>query len=362
MNELVKHIEILLLDNDCVIVPEFGGFMAHHVCAEYSEEEGRFIPPYRTIGFNPQLKLNDSLLVQSYVEAYDISYPEALRRIEDSVNELRQTLRNNGRFEFDGIGTVVVNEDSNLEFEPCVSGVLSPSFYALTAVDIRPLKDARNANVEAKQLAESVAVAEEAEPAADVTFEHTDAEAVEEEKEHRRAIVFDMVKLRNVAAAAGLLIVFALSSLPLNNGIKSTVQQCSIDTEMLMKAMPSMQTQGEGTLNLTAETPKPAETAVAAEEPKAATVAPKEETKAVTENQKSYVIVLASKVSRANADVLVARMHAYDVQDARVVSRANGNKVVCGSYASEDEARKAANVLRYKDEMLSEIWVMELNN
>ena len=43
MIELAKHIEILLLDNDCVIVPEFGGFMAHHVNSVY-DEGGRPVP------------------------------------------------------------------------------------------------------------------------------------------------------------------------------------------------------------------------------------------------------------------------------------------------------------------------------
>ena len=47
MIELAKHIEILLLDNDCVIVPEFGGFMAHHVNSVYDEEDGLFLPPRR---------------------------------------------------------------------------------------------------------------------------------------------------------------------------------------------------------------------------------------------------------------------------------------------------------------------------
>ena len=86
--ELERHIEILLLSNDCVIVPDLGGFMAHHVDARYDEEEHTFLPPLRTLGFNPQLKINDSLLALSYVEAYDISYPEAIQRIEDEVNEL----------------------------------------------------------------------------------------------------------------------------------------------------------------------------------------------------------------------------------------------------------------------------------
>ncbi len=43
--ELERHIEILLLSNDCVIVPDFGGFMAHHVDAYYDEEETIFLPP-----------------------------------------------------------------------------------------------------------------------------------------------------------------------------------------------------------------------------------------------------------------------------------------------------------------------------
>ena len=33
--ELERHIEILLLSNDCVIVPDFGGFMAHHADARF---------------------------------------------------------------------------------------------------------------------------------------------------------------------------------------------------------------------------------------------------------------------------------------------------------------------------------------
>ena len=92
MNVLERHIEILLLSNDCVIVPGLGGFMAHHVDARYDETDGTFLPPLRTLGFNPRLTMNDSLLVQSYIEAYDISYPEALRRIEAEVAEIRQHL------------------------------------------------------------------------------------------------------------------------------------------------------------------------------------------------------------------------------------------------------------------------------
>ena len=64
MIELAKHIEYLLLENDCVVIPSLGGFIAHYQPAHYEESEGIFLPPIRSIGFNPQLTMNDGLLVQ----------------------------------------------------------------------------------------------------------------------------------------------------------------------------------------------------------------------------------------------------------------------------------------------------------
>ena len=77
MIELTKHIEILLLENDCVIVPGLGGFIAHHQPAHYEEDEGVFLPPTRTVGFNPQLTMNDGLLTQAYMQTYHTDFPDA---------------------------------------------------------------------------------------------------------------------------------------------------------------------------------------------------------------------------------------------------------------------------------------------
>ena len=64
MNELSRHIEVLLFENDCVIIPNFGGFVTHYTPSKRDVKENLFIPPTRVIGFNDQLKLNDGLLVQ----------------------------------------------------------------------------------------------------------------------------------------------------------------------------------------------------------------------------------------------------------------------------------------------------------
>lgn len=46
MIELAQHIEALLLENDCVIVPNFGGFVAHYAPATYVKEEKSFFTSY----------------------------------------------------------------------------------------------------------------------------------------------------------------------------------------------------------------------------------------------------------------------------------------------------------------------------
>ena len=131
MKEIERHIESLLLHNDCVIVPDLGGFVAHHVDARYSEEECLFLPPTRMLGFNPQLTMNDSLLVQSYADTYDLSYPEALGRVEQEVAALRSALDEEGHCDLEGLGTLYKNQEGKLSFAPCEAGILTPSLYAL---------------------------------------------------------------------------------------------------------------------------------------------------------------------------------------------------------------------------------------
>ena len=93
MIDLVKHIETLLLENDCVIVPGLGGFIAHYHTATFNKEKNEFNPPYRSIGFNPRLTINDGLLAQSYMQAYNTDFSDATRKIANSVEGIWQGLK-----------------------------------------------------------------------------------------------------------------------------------------------------------------------------------------------------------------------------------------------------------------------------
>ena len=110
-----------------MIIPDFGGFIAHYQPARYIKEENLYLPPVRTIGFNPQLTINDGLLVQSYMQAHHTDFPDATRMIEEEVAGLKEQLYQNGCAEMHGIGVLHYNIHSTYEFHPNEDGALSPT-------------------------------------------------------------------------------------------------------------------------------------------------------------------------------------------------------------------------------------------
>ena len=104
MKKLAKHIEVLLLENNCVIVPGLGGFIAHYQPAHFDETRNEWVPPMRTFGFNPQLVINDGVLAQSYMQACNTDFPDATRMIEKAVAELKEQLYAESVVALNGVG------------------------------------------------------------------------------------------------------------------------------------------------------------------------------------------------------------------------------------------------------------------
>ena len=129
MKELSRHIEVLLLDNDCVIVPGLGGFIAHYVPAEYREEEEIFYPPRRIVGFNPKLTINDGLLSQFYMQTHHTDFPDATRMIESSVKKLKEQLHTAGSVTIPAIGTIRCDIHGSYDFTPERDEITTPSLY-----------------------------------------------------------------------------------------------------------------------------------------------------------------------------------------------------------------------------------------
>ena len=362
MNELSRHIEILLLDNDCVIVPGFGGFVAHYIVAEYNEDVETFNPPMRTLGFNRQLQLNDSLLVQAYTEAYDISYPEALRRIETEVAEINAEIESEGYYDFRGVGVVSKSSDGRFAFEPCVAGVVTPSLYGLKSY-IMPVMQTE-ADVKAEE-AQPVALLEKAETKEVSAVENAELESrVEDEEydEEESGLFVSYRKMWYAAAAAVILLLMPLAynSLTVGRGsqnnavLKSSVGDTGIEVaskigEGIDKIIDTKH-KGAKKENITETVVKEtAEEAVA------------EKREGNIEEKKSYSIILASRVSRHGAKDMIASLARAGMNEAAVHETGAVRRVVYGKYATEGEAEKALRQLKRKDSRFEGTWVQKID-
>jgi len=70
--EINQYIKELLLLNDCVIIPQFGGFVANYKPATI--ENNKFFPPTKEVAFNNKLTSNDGLLINYISEIEDTDY------------------------------------------------------------------------------------------------------------------------------------------------------------------------------------------------------------------------------------------------------------------------------------------------
>ena len=361
--ELERHIEILLLSNDCVIVPDFGGFMAHHVDAHYDEDEGLFLPPQRTLGFNPQLKINDSLLAQSYVEAYDISYPEAVLRIEDEVNELKMHLQTKGFYELSSIGTLEFNENGNYVFTPCEAGILTPDLYGLCSFEMTPLK------ISAAPVPETVEEEEEEKEAtqifninplerdAETTEAEAEVEAEDEEEEDVVRIKFSWI--RNAVAVAAILLAGFFAAMPTGKTEMMTRTISNINSNLFF-GMMSKDTNTSKIEISKADIQKPtnkADTISKLEKIKT------EQTVKAEPVKKGYCIVLASQVSKRNAEMFIERLKAKGLDSAEIYVKQKAQsirRVVCGNFQTQEEAYNELRKI-HKDEELKDAWVYKYN-
>lgn len=136
MISIDRHIEYLLLDRDCVIVPGLGAFVAMYQSA--SVEGEAMLPPSRSVAFNPEIVHNDALLATSIARAEGISYEAALTHLHSGVAALRAQLAQDGRFTINRVGTLLSTPEGSLEFCPAENPVSSLQYMGLPTVALAP--------------------------------------------------------------------------------------------------------------------------------------------------------------------------------------------------------------------------------
>ncbi|PQJ80433.1 SPOR domain-containing protein [Polaribacter porphyrae] len=114
---LANYINDLLYRYDCVIVPDFGGFVTNKKGAILNESTHTFYPPSKQITFNSHLKVSDGLLANYIASSENISFEKASTAISLSVIKWQNEIQRKPLV-IGNIGVLTLNENRQITFEP----------------------------------------------------------------------------------------------------------------------------------------------------------------------------------------------------------------------------------------------------
>lgn len=386
MNQLAQHIEALLLENDCVILPGFGGFVTHYTPSVRMDEEHRFLAPSRKIGFNAQLKLNDGVLVQSYMSVYDTNFSDAGRRVEQEIAHLVESLHENGKVDLENIGELHYTINGTYEFVPYDYKYVTPDLYGLDSFEMSSLLSLQEAKERSLHVQEKSPLMK--------------TETESSKKRSKNAIEFRIstALLRNAVAMVAAIFLFFFFSTPIENTTVSQAEYARlIPTELLevfdggnrgtiqstqkvaaqQKAHPVAKTDSQKLTSKdvktshpvkvkeikvsTSETPKTSSTSeiVSKSSTTSATPSSGRQAEVATGNATTgnpYHIIVASSIKQGAAQALLDQLKKDGYTHAQVL-KGGVIRVSISSYSTYQEANKQLNQLN-KNEAYKTAWIL----
>ena len=134
MHKIEDLISSLLLRHSCVIIPNFGGFVAKTISAKLDLDRGIFIAPTKQLLFNKNLLNNDGLLISEYASLNAIEYSKSQNEIEKFVLDLKSKLNSKQSVHIERVGKLSYDLEGNLVFEQDRYFNLLLSSYGLSQV------------------------------------------------------------------------------------------------------------------------------------------------------------------------------------------------------------------------------------
>ena len=141
--KISHHIFNLLQEHNCVIVPNFGAFVARNISAKISRDGSRIYPPNKEITFNKSLIKSDGLLINRISSDENISYEMANDKLSNWVIKSHKKISKQGYIEIKNIGSISLENEKYI-FTPSQNSIFLKSSYGLNSVDSNEIKRSTN--------------------------------------------------------------------------------------------------------------------------------------------------------------------------------------------------------------------------
>ncbi|MBR1500286.1 MAG: SPOR domain-containing protein [Bacteroidaceae bacterium] len=344
MIELSTHIEYLLFNHNEVSVPQLGTFIVRDVHSKRIEEEGIFLPPYRTLSFHWNEQEAGEEFIKSLSKVHNLLLSEARIMCAEYVDELMQTLSDEGTAAVGTMGYLLRDaQTAQLSFVPLQSGIATPAYYGLDALPFAKLSNDARQHRTGKQAGRVTKV----------TSLDSDRDTIII-RINRRA--FNYV----TTVAASIILFFAFTS-PFDNPV-AEIANSKAETELFLAPKPAAKvnalpkqivSEPKKVAEVKAETPaaEAIQEPVAAQEP----VVTQESAVSQESAHSDYAIVIASAISKKSAVSLAEKLQKQGYK--AVAGHVGGMvRVLIPGFNSMDEAYAEIHRMRQASADFSSSW------
>ena len=325
MENLIKYTSKLIAQHNCVIIPELGAFLAHSIPASYNAEDGLFMPPHRTMGFNPQITVDDALLLSEYIDEQQFTYEEAGKALRKDVAKLRHELSAKGIVRFGELGTFSMNVAGGISFDPAPNGIDDPYNFGFEPIAMPLLSqiDKKDIVIKRRNFKKYASIAIVA-----------------------ALTLFFISPIGDNAYApslkAGFVAVETASTVsePVNEAV--TINQCEIEP-VADTVTENIITKSQTVEPIIEAQPEQVVAVEVAEVPMAEPVVAEQpaEVHVIIENENSFHIIVASTPNEEKAQLAIKELSAKMQAEYSVVKGNGRHRIAHSSYSSIDEANEA---------------------
>lgn len=133
---LSKMVKELILDDDKVVLPGLGCFVAEIVPAYFSDKGYTINPPYRKLYFRSRPDEGEAL-IDFYAKSNEVAYDVAEKIIKDFISELKTVLMNKKVVVFPGLGRLRATKENNVFFIADEDLDIYPEGFGLEPISLK---------------------------------------------------------------------------------------------------------------------------------------------------------------------------------------------------------------------------------
>lgn len=144
MATVQNHIKELLFEQDCVVIPDFGGFVTNFHGAEINSSNRFIAPPQKWLAFNALLKNDDGLLSNYIAREENISISQANLKVKTFVENTRRYLHFDTIYTIDGLGIFSQNDEEKIQFQPKPANNFYSESFGMENIFLRKSESLQN--------------------------------------------------------------------------------------------------------------------------------------------------------------------------------------------------------------------------